>query len=106
KLVVARDGGHVLTNEKNEPLLCKAAFKNAAEFKQGEGDVWSVEVRIPYTFVPGQSAWINGVDFGRYKVGIDTAPQQTLSIISEASRVRTRLEQQVLGTIDYWNKVW
>ena len=59
------------------------------EFKQGEGDVWTVEVRIPYTFVPAQNAWINGVDFGRYKVGIDTAPQQTVTILSDASRVQT-----------------
>jgi hypothetical protein len=65
-----------------------------------------VEVRIPYTFVPGQSAWINGVDFGRYRVGIDTAPSQVVTIASEGTRVQKRLEQAVLGTIDYWNKVW
>jgi hypothetical protein len=39
-------------------------------------------------------------------VGIDTAPQQTVSIISEAPRVRARMEQGIVGTIDYWYKVW
>ncbi len=106
KLVVTREGVATMTNEKGEPLLHRAAFKAAPEFKQGEGEVWMVEVRIPYTFVPAQNAWINGVDFGRYKVGIDIAPQQTVSIVSEAARVQKRLEQGVLGTIDYWHKVW
>jgi hypothetical protein len=87
-------------------LLHQAAFATATEFKQGEGDVWSVEIRIPYTFVPAQGLWINGVDFGRYRVGIDTAPQQTVLILSDAARVKKRLEQSVLGTFDYWHKVW
>jgi hypothetical protein len=107
KLVVTREGQLcVATNEKGEPLLAKAAFKAATEFKQGEGEAWAVEVRIPYTFVPAQNGWINGVDFGRYKVGIDAAPAQTVCILSEAARVQRRLEQSVLGTIDYWYKVW
>ena len=106
KLIVTREGACTVTNEKGETLLCKAVFKAAGEFKQGEGDLWTVEVRIPYTFVPGQNTWINGVDFGRYRVGIDTAPPQTVCILSEASRVQKRLEQQILGTIDYWYGVW
>ncbi len=106
KLVVTREGACTMTNEKGEALLTKSAFKKAAEFKQGEGEQWVVEVRIPYTFVPAQGTWINGVDFGRYRVGIDTAPSQVMTIVSDASRVRKRLEQEVLGTIDYWNKVW
>ena len=46
------------------------------------------------------------MDFGRYKVGIDAAPPQTICILSEASRIQKRLENSVLGTIDYWRKVW
>ena len=70
------------------------------------GDGWIAEVRIPYTFVPAQNAWINGVDLGRYRVGIDTAPPQTICIRSEAARVQRRLEYAVLGTIDFWDRVW
>jgi hypothetical protein len=106
KLLVTREGLCTMTNEKGEPLLARAAFNAVAEFKQGEGDRWMVEVRIPYTFVPAQNAWINGVDFGRYRVGVDTAPLQTVNVLSEASRVQKRLEQGVLGTFDYWHKVW
>lgn len=106
KLVVTREGACTMMNEKGEALLTKAAFKKATEFKQGEGEQWMVEVRIPYTFVPAQSTWINGVDFGRYRVGIDTAPAQVVTIVSDAARVRRRFEQGILGTIDYWNKVW
>ncbi len=106
KLVVTREGGCTMTNEKGETLLAKSAFQAKTEFKQGEGDVWMVEVRIPYTFVPTQNAWINGVDCGRYKVGIDTAPQQSVLVLSEASRVQKRLEMGVLGAIDFWAKVW
>lgn len=106
KLVVTREGACLASNEKGEVLLAKSAFKTQAEFKQGEGDRWMVEVRIPYTFVVAQNAWINGVDFGRYRVGIDVAPPQTVCIVSEAARVQRRLEQTVLGSIDFWAKVW
>lgn len=105
KLTVTKDGQCTLVNEKGEALLHVAVFKQEA-FKQGDGDGWVAEVRIPYTFVPAQNAWINGVDFGRYRVGIDTAPQQIVSIRSEPSRIQKRLENGVLGTIDYWNRVW
>ncbi|MEP6668065.1 MAG: hypothetical protein ABJF10_02870 [Chthoniobacter sp.] len=105
KLTVTKEGLCTLVNEKGEALLNVAAFKPDA-FKQGNGDGWIAEVRIPYTFVPAQNAWINGVDFGRYRVGIDTAPQQTVCLRSEAARVQKRLENGVLGTIDFWNKVW
>ena len=105
KLTVTKEGTCTLVNEKGEALLNAAVIKPDT-FKQGAGDAWVAEVRIPYTFVPAQNAWINGVDFGRYRVGIDTAPQQTVCIMSEASRVQRRLENGVLGTIDFWNKVW
>jgi hypothetical protein len=105
KLTVTREGVCTLVNEKGERLLAVSAFNQAA-FKQGEGEGWIAEVRIPYTFVPAQNAWINGVDFGRYKVGIDTAPQQSVFLLSEAARVQKRLEAGVLGAIDYWNRVW
>jgi hypothetical protein len=105
KLTVTKEGQCTVVNEKGEALLNAAAFKQDT-FKQGNGDGWIAEVRIPYTFVPGQNAWINGVDFGRYRVGIDTAPQQIVCIRSEAARVRKRLENSVLGTIDYWYRVW
>ncbi|HEY3900941.1 MAG TPA: hypothetical protein VGM54_20185 [Chthoniobacter sp.] len=105
KLTVSKDGKWTAVNEKGESLLSVAVFK-PGPFKQGNGDNWIAEVRIPYTFVPGQNAWINGVDFGRYRVGIDTAPPRTICILSESARIRKRLENCVLGTIDYWHKVW
>jgi hypothetical protein len=105
KLTVTKDGQCTVVNEKGEALLKASAFKQDT-FKQGNGDGWIAEVRIPYAFVPAQNAWINGVDFGRYRVGIDAAPPQMIYIVSEASRVRKRLENSVLGTIDFWNRVW
>ena len=105
KLTVTKEGKWTAVNEKGDTLLSAAAFKQDA-FKQGSGDGWIAEVRIPYTFVPAQNAWINGVDFGRYKIGIDAAPPQTICILSESGRIRKRLENSVLGSIDYWNKVW
>jgi hypothetical protein len=105
KLTVTKDGKWTAVNEKGESLLSVAIFK-PAQFKQGNGDGWIAEVRIPYTFVPGQNPWINGIDFGRYRVGIDTAPPRTICILSESARIRKRLENCVLGNIDYWHKVW
>jgi hypothetical protein len=105
KLTLTKEGQCTAVNEKGEALLNVAVFKQNA-FKQGEADGWIAEVRIPYTFVPAQNAWINGVDFGRYRVGIDAAPQQVVCIRSDAARVQKRLECAVLGTIDYWNRVW
>jgi hypothetical protein len=105
KLTVTKEGKWTAVNEKGETLLATAAFKQDT-FKQGAGDGWIAEVRIPYTFVPAQNAWINGVDFGRYKIGIDAAPPQIICMLSESERIRKRLENSVLGSIDYWNKVW
>lgn len=105
KLTVTKEGQCTLVNEKGEALLNVTVVK-PDNSKQGVADAWVAEVRIPYTFVSAQNAWINGVDFGRYRVGIDTAPQQTVCIMSEASRVQKRLENAVLGTIDFWNNVW
>jgi hypothetical protein len=105
KLTVTREGQCTAANEKGERLLAVSAFKPAG-FQQGEGDAWVVEVRMPYTFVPAQNAWINGVDFGRYKVGIDSAPPGTVCLLSEPARIQKRLEDGVLGTIDFWHKVW
>jgi hypothetical protein len=105
KVMVTREGACTVVNEKGERLFAVASFKPAA-FQQGDGYGWIAELRIPYTFVPVQNAWINGVDFGRYKVGIDTAPPQTVLVLSEASRVQRRLEAGVLGAIDYWHRVW
>jgi len=105
KLTVAKEGKWTAVNEKGEALLSAAVFKPGM-FKQGSGDAWVAEVRIPYTFVPAQNGWINGVDFGRYQVGIDTAPPRTICILSDPARIQKRLENCVLGSIDYWNKVW
>jgi hypothetical protein len=105
KLTIGKDGKWTAVNEKGEALLATAVVKPGA-FKQGAGESWVAEVRIPYTFVPAQNPWMNGVDFGRYKVGIDLAPPQTICILSESDRIRKRLENCVLGTIDYWHRVW
>ena len=105
RLLVTRDGQCIATNEKGERLLAASAFK-AAGFQQGEGDAWTAEVRMPYTFVPAQNAWINGVDFGRYKIRIDASAPVTVCLISEPARIQKRLENGVLGAIDFWSRVW
>jgi hypothetical protein len=105
KLTVTREGQCVATNEKGERLLAASAFK-AAGFQQGEGDAWTAEVRIPYTFVPAQNAWINGVDYGRYKIGIDSGAAVTVCLLSEPARIQKRLENGVLCAIEFWHKVW
>ena len=98
KILIGKDGTINATNEKGERLLFVSAFV--------AGPPWSAELRIPYTVVPGQAPWINGVDFGRYKVTVDGSPAGTVVIASDASRIRKRLEDTVLGNIDYWHRVW
>jgi hypothetical protein len=98
KILISKNGTITATNDKGEHLLFASAFV--------PGPKWAAELRIPYTVVPGQAPWINGVDFGRYKVSVNGSPAGTILIGSDASRIRKRLEDTVLGNIDYWHRVW
>ena len=62
--------------------------------------------RIPYTVVPGQMQWINGVEHGRYTVVINDAQEQVFYMLSEPERIVRRLEAMALGTIETWYGIW
>jgi len=98
RILIGKDGTITATNDKGERLLFASSFV--------AGPQWAAELRIPYTVVPGQAPWINGVDFGRYKIFLNGLPAATVVIASDAPRIRKRLEDTVLGNIDYWHRVW
>ncbi len=97
KITIKKNGAVFAANDRGARLLAASAF--------AEGERWSAEVRIPYSVVPGQAQWINGVDHGRYIVGC-AGKFQTVYFLSPAARVRSRLENLALGSIDYWHRVW
>jgi hypothetical protein len=98
KILIGKDGTIAAANDKGERLLFASAFV--------AGPQWTAEMRIPYTVVPGQVPWMNGVDFGRYKVFLNGSLAGTVLIASDPSRIRKRLEDAVLGNIEYWHRVW
>jgi len=98
RILIGKDGTITATNDKGERLLFASAFV--------AGPQWAAELRIPYTVVPGQAPWINGLDFGRYKVFLNGSLAGTMLIASDPLRIRKRLEDTVLGNIDYWHRVW
>ena len=97
KITIKKNGTVTAVNDRAAKLLTVSA--------RAEGARWSAEVRIPYSVVPGQAQWMNGVDHGRYIVG-SNGKSQVAYFLSSATRVRVRLENLVLGSIDYWHGVW
>ena len=57
KIVVTREGEVSVVNGKGEKVIHVASST--------PGERWTAELRIPYTIVPGQAHWINGVEHGR-----------------------------------------
>lgn len=96
-------GGHVdALNSKGELLLCASAFSREAHAGNR-----TAELRVPYSVVPGQNQWINGVDNGRYVVSIDGASNPvTVYMLSDPQRVVHRLEAMSLGAIATWHGIW
>ena len=97
KLTIKKNGSIVAANDRGGRLLAASAFAG--------GERWSAEVRIPYSVVPGQTQWINGVDHGRYIVGC-AGKFQTVYFLSSSARVRSRLENLALGSIEHWHRIW
>ncbi|MDQ3622065.1 MAG: hypothetical protein M3463_06195 [Verrucomicrobiota bacterium] len=98
RIKITRDGKVDASNDRGERLLAASSFK--------PGERWSAELRLPYSVAPAQSQWINGVDFGRYKVTQNERAAVTILVLSEPERILRRLEHLALGTIDYWHRVW
>ena len=97
KITIKKNGTVSAVNDRAAKLLTVSA--------RAEGARWSAEVRVPYSVVPGQAQWMNGVDHGRYIVG-SNGKSQVVYFLSSAGRVRQRLENLVLGSIDHWHGVW
>ncbi len=98
-VVTIRDDGSVAAvNSEGEKLTCESAFV--------AGKTWTAELRLPYTFVPGQRRWINGVDHGRYTVCLQAGKPAGLYLLSKPQRIIARMERLALGTVRTWHAVW
>jgi hypothetical protein len=90
-ITLAKDGTVTAVNDQGAALLHEA--------KCTAGNAWIAEIRLPYTFMRGQAAWINGVENGRYTLTVN-GESKTLYLLSEPARVVKKLEAVILGTID------
>jgi hypothetical protein len=63
------------------------------------GERWTAELRIPYTIIPGQAHWINGVEHGRYTVTINDDKQHIVYLLSEPERIICGLEKMGLAGV-------
>ena len=97
KITIKKDGTVTAVNDRGAKLLTASAF--------AEGARWSAEVRIPFSIVPAQAQWINGVDHARCFVGC-AGKYQAVYFLSSSARILRRLENLALGSIDYWHGVW
>jgi hypothetical protein len=95
---VNSDGFFTLTNSLGQTLEARTAFQ--------PGRRWTAELSIPYTVMPGQKQWINGIDNGRYRVSIDGAPPQIVYILSSPERIIQRLELCVDVAIAFHFSMW
>ena len=95
---VSMDGRLSVRNDAGGRLL------HAAEFAAGQS--WTAEVRVPYTVVPGQERWINGVDHGRYAVRVNDNAHATAYMLSTPERIIGRFERMALGTVENWYTIW
>ena len=97
KITIKKDGTVIAVNDRGAKMLVASAFV--------EGARWSAEVRIPFSIVPAQAQWINGVDHARGFVGC-AGKYQAVYFLSSSARILHRLENLALGSIDYWHGVW
>ncbi len=95
---VTRQGEVAVVNDADEAVSHESAFRG--------GDVWTAELRIPYTIMPSQAHWINGIDHGRYDVTVNDQPAGTVYMLSSPERVIRRLEELVIGTVATWHDIW
>jgi hypothetical protein len=67
-----------------------------------------IELAIPYTVVPGQKPWMNGVENGRYAISLNgaTGSEQVVYMLSSGQRIIEHLEADVVGTIETWHSIW
>lgn len=93
---ISKDGSIRAYNDKGEDLLFDSAFT--------KGRKWSAELRIPYTVISAQKHWINGVDHGRYEVGIN-GQKQIVYLVSTPERIINRIENLSEATIRSWHHV-
>jgi hypothetical protein len=63
------------------------------------------ELVIPYTFVKGQAAWMNGVELGRYAITLGGNTRRFL-ITSTDDRVAAALERELAGGLRTWEAVF
>jgi rRNA maturation RNase YbeY len=79
RITLKMDGTMTVVNDKGARLLAASAFV--------AGETWSAELSIPYSVVPAQAQWINGVDHGRYLVTCNGGKAQTVYFLSSSTRV-------------------
>lgn len=102
RLQIAEDGKIKLANGVGKPML----YKMNALPQGNTPHSRMVEIRIPYSAVSGQAPWMNGVEFGQFRLKINDEPERLALMLSDYQRMTRRLEEQVLGTIENWHQVW
>ncbi len=98
KITVSENGSISVTNDKGESLRFEQAFT--------AGSRWAAEIKIPYTFNPGQKQWINASENTRFTLSVNDNQAYTLYMLSEPQRIIDRLECLCFGAVETWYKVY
>lgn len=98
QFTVKQDGTVRAENDLGKTIVLESAFT--------PGSTWRAELLVPYTVVPGQNRWINGVNHGRYDVKINSGTWRTVYLLSRPEYIIRRLEKLALGTVENWHRIW
>jgi hypothetical protein len=69
------------------------------------GAKWTAEIRIPYTVVPNQAHWINGVDHAPYSIQLNSETGMVY-MVSNPERIISRLQTIAAESVQIWKEVW
>jgi hypothetical protein len=97
-ITLRRDRTSTIENDKGE------ALKHRTEISVIDGG-FTFRVEIPYTYVKGQAAWMNGVEHGRYAISAG-GEKRKIYLASDEAQVRAGLEHELAGGLRTWEAIF
>jgi hypothetical protein len=95
---IPKEGKAAAVNDRGEPLLMEATVEPA-------GGASRFVLRIPYTVVKDQKPWINGIEHGRYSIGVGERIRN-FHLASSRQQVEAWLEHELGAGLRTWQAIF
>jgi hypothetical protein len=99
-ITVPRQGDITAVNDAGDSLVCRGARPLAKEDEPA-----SFELVLPYTVVKEQKGWANGLEAGRYSVGVGEA-RRNFFLASSEEQVKRALRRELAGGLRTWEAIF